>query len=578
MSTTLKGRPAAPGAAAGPSFIVESMMTPVKVVPEKWSGSSEQEITRLDTALEHAAEELQELAERVAAVASKDEAAIFEAHADFAGDPELAAQAHAAIHLGASAERAAIEAFTTFRALLTESESEYLVAREADLDDVCSRVVAILLDHDTRGPVPEERSVIVTSEFTPSQIARFPRELIAAVVTERGSPTSHVAILARSLGIPAVVGCDGVLNAVADGTPVAVDGGSGVVVVSPTQAELDWIVEKTGEEDKRRVELTALRHERGQTADGRPIELAANIGSFEDLQAALDAGAEGAGLVRTEFLFLGRQTAPSIEEQVDFYTQVLRTFPGHRVVFRTLDIGADKPLQFVQRETEGNPALGLRGIRLSLTRPGMLKEQLRALLRAKAITSKDSGGRAAIMFPLVSTTRELIRTRKILGDAAVDEGVMVDGIEVGAMIEVPSAALSARRLAVHCDFFSIGTNDLLQYLFAADRLNRSVTELPDVCDPDVLALIRDVIAAGHAAGAWVGVCGESASETIVAAALVGLGADELSMTRAAIPEVKDALRNVGFEECKAAVRRAIDEASDGVEARQLITEDLALPR
>ena len=575
MSTTLTGRAAAPGAAVGPAFTVDSPAVSDQPLPETRAGSVQREKERLQDAQGRAEAELRELAGRVAAVAGGSEGEIFEAHAEFASDPELVALAHTAIQSGASAERAVIQAFDTFRQLLAASTNEYLAARAADLDDVRDRVVSILRGYPTGVPVPAERSVIVARSLTPSQTAGLPRELIAAIVTETGSPTSHAAILARALGTPAVVGCLGLLAATEEGVPIAVDGRRGAITIAPTEDELHAIEERIREEEKRRAELTALREEKGRTADGRRVELAANIGSRRDLPAAIEAGAEGSGLVRTEFLFLDRRGAPTVEEQTSFYTEVLEAFPGHRVVFRTMDIGADKPLPFVDREPEENPALGLRGIRLSLERQDLLRDQLRALLLAKKAVGDR--GRVAIMFPMVASAHELDRVREILVQVGAEEEAELAGVEVGAMIEVPSAAVSARRIAARADFLSIGTNDLLQYLFAADRLNAFVSELADICEPDVLALIGDVIEAGHDEGSWVGVCGEAANDPTVAAALVGLGADELSMTRVAIPEVKDTLMSLSFEDCRHAVRAAIAEAADGTEARRLLEEKLRLP-
>ena len=278
--------------------------------------------------------------------------------------------------------------------------------------------------------------------------------------------------------------------------------------------------------------------------------------------------------MRTEFLFLGRVTAPTIEEQTKVYAEVLRGFPGHRVVFRTLDAGADKPLPFVDREPEENPALGLRGVRLSLDQPELFLDQLRALVRAKAEVAGEEAGRLAIMFPLVATASELSAAHASLEAVAADEGVDANDIEVGVMIEVPSAALGAARLARHADFFSIGTNDLIQYLFAVDRLNGAVAGIGDVLEPDVLALIGSVVEAAHANDAWVGVCGEAAGDPTVAGALVGLGVDELSMTKVAIPEVKDALRRLTRDACREAVGVAIAEAADAADSRRMLEERL----
>jgi phosphotransferase system enzyme I (PtsI) len=304
------------------------------------------------------------------------------------------------------------------------------------------------------------------------------------------------------------------------------------------------------------------------------VELAANIGSIDHIPAAVEAGGQGSGLVRTEFLFIGRVTAPTVEEQTKVYAEILRGFPGHRVVFRTMDVGADKPLPFVERDPEENPALGLRGIRLSLRSPDLFRDQLRALVRARADVAGEEAGRLAIMFPLVATAGELEAARGVLRGVADEDGVDLEGIEVGVMIEVPSGALGAARLARHADFFSIGTNDLIQYLFAVDRLNGAVADIGDVLEPDVLTLIGSVVEAGHANEAWVGVCGEAAGDPTVAGALVGLGVDELSMTKVAIPEVKDALRRLTRDECREAVHAAIAGAADAAGSRTILEERL----
>ncbi|HYT79718.1 MAG TPA: phosphoenolpyruvate--protein phosphotransferase [Actinomycetota bacterium] len=571
MNARLTGRAAAPGAALAPAFVVIQQAPIENDLRRTRSGTVEDETARLQAALERAEEELRELARTVEATAGEEEAGIFEAQAEFAADPELERAAEEAIRGGASSERAVFDAFGTFRELLAASESEYLAGRVADLDDVRDRVVKVLLGRSTAGEVPDVRSVIVAHELTPSQTAGIPMEVIAGIVTETGSPTSHAAILARALAIPAVVSCAGLLDTVGDGAhQLAVDGRTGAVIVDPDAAERDAIWNRMEEEGRRRDELVTLRDEPGRTADRHRVELAANIGAIQHLPAAVEAGGEGSGLVRTEFLFLDRKTAPSVEEQVTFYAEVLRSFPGYRVVFRTLDVGADKPLPFVERESEENPAMGLRGIRLSLQRPDLFRAQLRALLKARAQASAEGSGRLAIMFPLVSTVRELLDARAVLRDVAEEERADLTSLEVGVMIEVPSAALDAERFAAHADFFSIGTNDLLQYLFAADRLNGAVADLGDVLEPTVLSLIRHVVDAGHGTGAWVGVCGEAAGDPTVAAALVGLGVDELSMTKVAIPEVKDALRRVTLDECRQAVEAAIAGAQTPAEVRRIL--------
>ena len=552
MSHHLTGRAAAPGVALAPAAVIR----PPVVSDEGKTGTPDEERARLEDALERAAQQLEELAEHVDQELGASEAEIFEAHAAFAQDPELADRARKAVAEGHSAVEAVTSAFASFRALLRASESDYLAARAEDLDDVRDRVLALLSGGTVEVQAPNEPSVIVAHELSPSQTATIPRAVIAALVTETGSPTSHAAILARSLGVPAVVGATGIVELAAEGAELAVDGHEGLVIVDPDDEERTHVQQRLDEDARRREELEALRELPAATADGHRIELAANIGAEQDLADAVDAGAAGSGLVRTEFLYLDRTTAPDVEEQADVISKVLRTFPDHRVVVRTLDVGADKPLPFIDREEEPNPALGLRGIRLSLARPSLFRDQLRALLAARADVG-DQGGRLAIMFPLVSLPAELIEARRHLEEVAAEHDHDLADLEVGVMIETPAAALAAEPLASHCDFLSVGTNDLLQYLFAADRLLASVSELADACDPIVLRLLGDVAAAAHAHDAWIGVCGEAASDPATAVALVGLGIDELSMTPAAIPESKATLREVTLADCRHALDTAL---------------------
>jgi phosphoenolpyruvate-protein phosphotransferase len=565
MSRRLTARGAAPGVALAPVAIIR----PQTVADDTPLGSPEQERARLDDALARAADQLRELAERISEEVGEDEGEIFEAHAEFADDPELASRARATVADGRAASVAVTEAFGSFRELLEASGSEYLAARAADLDDVRDRVLTLLAGGAFEIEAPTVPSVIVAHELSPSQTASIPREVIEALVTETGSPTSHAAILARSLGVPAVVGATGVVDLAGDGVEMTVDGRTGELVLDPDDDQRARAAQRLEEERQRREELAGLRDELGRTADGRRVELAANIGSAEDLEVAVEAGAEGSGLVRTEFLYLDRISAPTVTEQAEFIEQVLRTFPGHRVVVRTLDVGADKPLPFVAREEEPNPALGMRGIRMSLARPGMFRDQLRALLAARA-TVGDEGARLAIMFPLISLPAELTEARRHLAEVAAEEGHDLEGLEVGVMVETPAAALAAGRLAEQCDFLSVGTNDLLQYLFAADRMVAGVGEIADACDPVVLDLLADVVDAAHRHGAWVGVCGEAASDPAVAVALVGLDIDELSMTRVAIPEVKATLRGLTRDQCRQALVEA-RERPDAAAARDVLS-------
>lgn len=564
MTAVLNGRAAAPGVAVAPAFLVAGRSAPVA---DRTAGTPTEERERATAALAATRLALEELSEQVGADVGADEAEIFAAHAEFAGDPELADRIDTAVGGGAVAEEAVRTAFDGFRALLAASGNEYLAARATDLDDVRDQVLDRLAGGAAGGgagggAVPTQRVVVVARELTPSQTARLPREYLAALVCEAGSPTSHAAILARALGIPSVVGVSGVLDAVSADVPLAVDGARGEVVVDPDDDQRAEFEQRTAAADERTAQLATLRDDPGRTADGRRVELAANVNDPDALEAARASGAEGSGLVRTELLFMEADRPPSVEEQTAYYRRVLAAFDGQRVVVRTMDVGADKPVSWLDR-TEDNPALGLRGLRLALARPELLDDQLRALLRA------SDAGRLAIMFPMVSTAAELTAALDVL-DRLVDE-LGVARPETGAMIEVPVAALGARGLAARLDFLSVGTNDLLQYLFAADRLNADVAHLPDVFDPLVLALLGDVAAAAHDNGAWLGVCGEAAADPVTAAALVGLGVDELSMTPTAIPEVKAALRLLDSGDLVEAARLAVA-APDAATARRLFDE------
>lgn len=566
----LHGRGASPGVAVAPAFVIGRPAVST-AGPQATTGAAPaepvREHERLDAALEQATAQLEALAERLSAEVGAEEAAIFTAHAAFAGDPELASMAHASIDEGAGADDAVRDAFATFRRLLSASADEYLSARAADLDDVAERVVAILTGA-TRA-VPTRRCVAVAHDLAPSDTAELPRDLVAGIICEAGSPTSHAAILARSLGIPAVVGAEGVLTRIAADVLLAVDGASGEVLVDPDDADQDRYAKFATAEIERREQLEQLRDLPGQTADGVHVELAANVNDPGALGRAVAAGAQGSGLVRTEFLFLDAPEAPSVDEQTAYYRRVLDAFPGQRVVFRTLDIGADKPVPFITRPPEDNPALGVRGLRLGLAEAHLLRDQLRALLRA----ADGAAGRLAIMFPMVAITGEVDQARNVLDDVAAEEGADLTDVEIGVMVEVPAAALAARRLAARVDFLSIGTNDLLQYLFAADRLNADVAGIPDVFDPDLLRLLGSVCDAAAEHGAWVGVCGEAAAEPQAAAAFVGLGVSELSMTPNAVPDVKDELRRHTSADLRAAADAALA-AADGADAQAAFADAL----
>jgi len=575
------GRGASSGVALGPVHLLASAATSRPSAPPAIDAGEDQdqedhdtaqtEVERLFAALDTASEALHTLADRVRSEVGEDEADIFATQASFTEDPVLRRRAQALIDEGQLADAAVASVFGEFRQRLAESDDELLAARVSDIDDVASRVQA-LLDGAAGGVVaPDVPSIIVADELTPSQTVELPRDSILALVTERGSPTSHAAILSRALGVPCVVGAAGVVEAAGRSQQAAVDGTSGEVTFDPDESMVTEVERQIERAEREKTDLARFAARPTETADGERIEVAANIASHDDLESAREVGAEGSGLVRTELLYLDRKDAPSIDEQCEFVVEVLKAFPSHRVVVRTLDVGADKPLPFVATRDEPNPALGVRGLRLSLAEPKLLKDQFAALLQAVHQTSSDQAGRLCVMLPMVTERAELIAAREIFDDVRTSRGLDDIAVEFGIMVETPLAALGIESLVDLCDFVSIGTNDLVQYLFAADRLNADVEVGADVLHPVVLEVIAGVAQAAHSVDAWVGVCGEAASDPLVAQALVGLGVDELSMTPAAILSVRSALAGITAADCRAAVDNART-MSDGRQARAALAE------
>ena len=396
------------------------------------------------------------------------------------------------------------------------------------------------------GATTQGAGIVIAAELTPGDAAALDPGDAWAVATARGGATSHAAILARALGIPAVVGLGDALLALPDGTQLILDGEQGTLHVDPEPEAVAEQERRRTEQAERRRALLARAAEPGALSDGRRIEVFANVGSAEDARAAVEQGAEGVGLLRTEFLFLDRTTAPSEDEQVAALTAIAEALDGRPLVVRTLDAGADKPLPFVPMQAEDNPFLGVRGIRLSLAQPELFRTQLRAIVR---VAEQHP---VKLMFPMVAALDELLAARALLDEVRGDTP-----IEIGVMVEVPALALQAAAIAPHVDFFSIGTNDLAQYTMAAERGNAALAELLDRSLPAVLALIAHVTAAAAAHGRWVGVCGELAGDPEAAVLLAGLGVTELSMAASRIPAVKAALRETDSESAAAAARKAL---------------------
>ncbi|GEK81468.1 phosphoenolpyruvate--protein phosphotransferase [Agrococcus baldri] len=489
-----------------------------------------------------------------AAAAGGDAQQVLEAAALMAQDPAILDDVRSRLDVGANAEKAAWDAYAAFRDMLTQMGG-YMAERATDLDDVAQRVVARLRGVPAPGvPASDEPFVLVARDLAPADTATLDLEQTLALVTEDGGPTSHTAILARSKSLPAVVGVVGVLDAVADGQLVIVDAKAGTVALDPDDAS----VTAAGAERASRLAAASAPITDGALADGTKVPLLANVGSGKDAPGAVEAGAEGVGLFRTEFLFLGASAAPSVEEQTAAYTEVLRAFPGKKVVVRVLDAGADKPLSFLNDAHEENPALGLRGIRALRASEQILRDQLTALANAQAATEAE----LHVMAPMIADREEteyFVALGKELGLASV-----------GAMAEVPSIAVLADQVTEVADFVSIGTNDLTQYTMAADRQLGSVAALQDPWHPAVLRLVKMLGDAGAAAGKPVGVCGEAAADPALAVVLVGLGATSLSMSASAIAEVRAELLTVTLEQAKERAARALA-ASSAAQARQAVS-------
>lgn len=520
---TLTGVPASPGRAVGPVAVLAPPPALPGVRPAVDDPAAE--TARALAALERVAELLR------AQAASLDGPAreILEAQALMAADPQLAAAIAERVREGLAAEWALDAAITSYQEVF-RSMGGYLADRAADLGDIRNRALAVLLDAPMpRPPAPGHPFVLVAEDLAPADTVRLDPQTVLAIVTRMGGPTDHTAILARSLGIPAVVACTEA-HRLYDGVPVAVDGDRGEVVVRPAAGQAPPVRPARPAAD---AEVTGP----GRTADGHPVALLLNLGG-EDPERAAAHDCEGVGLLRTEFLFLDRVTEPTQEEQYAAYARLFRAFGDRVVTVRTLDVGSDKPLAFAAQGDEPNPALGTRGFRTVRTCPGVLRRQLAAVARA----ARETGARVQVMAPMVATPQEAADFAGMAREAGL--------AEVGVVVEVPSAALLADRVLRQVDFVSVGTNDLSQYTLAADRTRNALPDLLDPWQPALLHLVGRVGAAGRSLGRPVGVCGEAAADPLLALVLVGLGATSLSMAAPALPGVRRALARHSLRDCR----------------------------
>ncbi|MGY4795265.1 phosphoenolpyruvate--protein phosphotransferase [Lysinibacillus fusiformis] len=521
----------------------------------------EAEQQRLTAALAKAEQELAVIQQQTLKKFSAEEAAIFEAHLLVVNDPELIGPINQKIADEAvNAEYALHEVSSMFVALFEGMDDEYMSARASDIKDVTNRILAHLLGVHIPNPSNiNEQVIIVANDLTPSETAQLDRNYVLGFITDIGGRTSHSAIMARSLEIPAVVGAGTATTTIQNGDQLIVDGLAGQVLVNPTADVIADYQEKAQNYRAQQAEWSTLVNEQTVSKDGVHVELAANIGSPSDLDGILRHGAEGIGLYRTEFLYMGRENLPSEEEQFIAYKTVMEGMKGKPVVIRTLDIGGDKHLPYLPLQEEMNPFLGHRAIRLCLDQQELFRTQLRALLRASVY------GNLKIMFPMIATIQEFREAKAILleeEERLIAEGIAVgSSIEVGMMVEIPSTAVMADIFAKEVDFFSIGTNDLIQYTMAADRMNEKVAYLYQPYNPAILRLIQMVIKAAHQEQKWVGMCGEMAGDELAVPLLLGLGLDEFSMSATSILKTRALLKQLSVPEMQTLATEALQLAT-----------------
>lgn len=505
------------------------------------------EIERLNKALEISKQELEKIKAHTKKEIGDEHAEIFSAHLLVLDDPEMINPIKDKItNDNVMAEVALEETANMFIDMFKNMDNEYMRERAADIQDVTKRVLAHLLGASFPNPaLIDEEVIVIANDLTPSDTAQLNRAFVQGFATDTGGRTSHSAIMARSLEIPAVVGTKEVTTSVKQGDMVVIDGIEGNVVINPSDKDLEFYREKQETFAKQKKEWAKLKDEPTRTSDGDQVDLAANIGTPEDVATALDNGGEGVGLYRTEFLYMGKNQLPTEEEQYDAYKSVLEKMDGKPVVVRTLDIGGDKELSYLDMPKELNPFLGFRAIRFCLENEDIFRTQLRALLRASV------HGSLKIMFPMIATLEEFRQAKAILLDEKEDlkrEGTkVVDDIEVGIMVEIPSTAVIAKQFAKEVDFFSVGTNDLIQYTMAADRMNERVSYLYQPYHPAILNLVNNVIEAAHSEGKWAGMCGEMAGDSIAIPILLGLGLDEFSMSATSILPARTQIRGLSKE-------------------------------
>jgi phosphoenolpyruvate-protein phosphotransferase (PTS system enzyme I) len=555
MSTILKGIAASNGIAIAKAY---RLVEPDLKVERKDIQNSEEEIKRFEEAIRQSQSELETIRDHAKKELGEEKAAIFEAHLLVLSDPEMTGSIKDKIkNEKVNAEFALKETADMFVSMFENMDNEYMKERAADIRDVTKRVLAHLLGVELPNPsLIAEEVIIVAEDLTPSDTAQLNRQFVKGFTTDVGGRTSHSAIMSRSMEIPAVVGTKEATKEIQNGDLVIVDGINGEVHVNPVPEVIESYKDKAEQFAKEKAEWAKLKNEKTYSSDGHQVELVANIGTPKDIEGVINNGGEGVGLFRTEFLYMGRDQLPSEDEQFEAYKTVLEGLNGKPVVVRTLDIGGDKELPYLNLPKEMNPFLGFRAIRLCLEDQDLFRTQLRALLRASVY------GNLKIMFPMIATINEFREAKAILEEEKeklIQNGTKVsDSIEVGIMVEIPSTAVMADQFAKEVDFFSIGTNDLIQYTLAADRMNERISYLYQPYNPAILRLVKMVIDAAHKEGKWAGMCGEMAGDETAIPLLLGLGLDEFSMSATSILKARSLIKKLNRSEMEQLASEALN--------------------
>ncbi|MDD6454858.1 MAG: phosphoenolpyruvate--protein phosphotransferase [Lactobacillus sp.] len=565
MSRQLNGIAAGGGIAIAPAYLLG---VPDLSVKQQHTDNVNHEVARLHDSFAITANELREICQRAHAQLDKQSAVVVDMQLQLVLAEDFQQTIEHQIVTNQYTAGYAVKKETDRWMAENAADQQGLHQRKIAMQDLSKRLLSHILGIELPDPGKlKHQAIIVTHSLTPTDIARFDRRYVVGLVTDLGGSTSHFSIMTKEKSLPSVVGTKTATREILDGTSLIVDGVHGRVLLSPTPAEIDEYEKKAGDYAREMESLGVLKHQRTISADGRHFEIGANVFWPDEAEDAKNSGAEGVGLMRSESLFMGRDTLPSEEEQFQIYKKIIAEMTPERVIIRTLDIGGDKPIASIQTPVEDNPFLGMRSLRFSLAHPEIMRPQLRALLRASVY------GRLAIMFPMVSTLDEFLAARKILDEERQKLAARGIGcarqIEVGMMVEVPSAVEMADQLAQYADFFSIGSNDLTQYMFAADRGNSQVAHLYQTLHPAVLRAIKHTVDAAHAEGKWVGICGEMASSSLATPLLLGMGIDEFSMNSSSILPIRSLISELHVRQLQPLVHQAMN-ARNAKEVQKMI--------